>query len=48
MLNKPEAKVVYSEEGKAVGVEAKDEEGNMLTAKAKCVIGDPSYFPNKV
>lgn len=39
MLNKPDAKVVY-EDGKAVGVES---EGQV--AKAKMVIGDPSYFP---
>ena len=47
MLNKPECKVAFSD-GVAVGVEAKDEDNNMRTAKAKYVIGDPSYFPNKV
>jgi GDP dissociation inhibitor len=41
MLNKPDVKVVY-EDGKAVGVESEGE-----TAKAKMVIGDPSYFPGK-
>eukprot|EP00884_Botryococcus_braunii_P012359 jgi/Botrbrau1/21123/Bobra.0061s0018.1 len=41
MLNKPDVKVVY-EDGKAVGVES---EGQV--AKAKMVIGDPSYFPGK-
>lgn len=42
MLNKPDAKVVY-EDGKAVGVES---EGQV--AKAKMVIGDPSYFPGEI
>ncbi|KAK9805668.1 hypothetical protein WJX72_010909 [[Myrmecia] bisecta] len=42
MLNKPDAQVVY-EDGKAVGVSS---EG--VTAKCKFVVGDPSYFPNKV
>jgi Rab GDP dissociation inhibitor len=41
MLNKPDAKVVW-EDGKAVGVESDGE-----TARAKMVIGDPSYFPGK-
>ena len=48
MLNKPEAEVVYDESGVAKGVKAKDEEGKLVTAKAKYVVGDPSYFKNKV
>ncbi|KAJ3207147.1 Rab GDP dissociation inhibitor alpha [Dinochytrium kinnereticum] len=42
MLNKPIDEIVY-EDGKFVGVKS---EGEM--AKAKLVIGDPSYFPDKV
>jgi Rab GDP dissociation inhibitor len=42
MLAKPDCKVEY-EDGKAVGVTSEGE-----TAKAKLVIGDPSYFPDKV
>lgn len=42
MLSKPDAKVVY-EEGKAVGVESEGQ-----TARASFVVGDPSYFPDKV
>ncbi len=37
------AQVVYDEAGKAVGVTSEGE-----TAKAKLVVGDPSYFPDKV
>jgi Rab GDP dissociation inhibitor len=40
MLAKPDATVVYDEAGKAVGVSSEGE-----TAKAKFVVGDPSYFP---
>ncbi|KAL0040014.1 hypothetical protein WJX79_002376 [Trebouxia sp. C0005] len=42
MLAKPDVEVVY-EEGVAVGVSSEGE-----TAKAKLVVGDPSYFPDKV
>ena len=42
MLSKPDAQVAY-ENGVAVGVMADGE-----TAKAKLVVGDPSYFPDKV
>ncbi|EIE23141.1 rab GDP dissociation inhibitor protein [Coccomyxa subellipsoidea C-169] len=42
MLSKPDAQVAY-ENGVAVGVTADGE-----TAKAKLVVGDPSYFPDKV
>ena len=42
MLSKPDAAVAY-ENGVAVGVSA---EG--ATARAKMVVGDPSYFPDRV
>ena len=42
MLSKPDATVAY-EGGVAVGVSAEGE-----TARAKLVVGDPSYFPDKV
>ncbi|CAK0786781.1 Rab GDP dissociation inhibitor beta [Coccomyxa viridis] len=42
MLSKPDATVAY-EHGVAVGVTAEGE-----TARAKLVVGDPSYFPDKV
>mmetsp|Transcript_14426 Transcript_14426/g.56730 ORF Transcript_14426/g.56730 Transcript_14426/m.56730 type:complete len:438 (+) Transcript_14426:178-1491(+) len=42
MLNKPIDEIIM-EDGKAVGVKSEGE-----IAKAKFVIGDPSYFPNKV
>jgi len=42
MLNKQIDEIVY-ENGKVVGVRSENE-----TAKAKQVIGDPSYFPTKV
>jgi len=42
MLNKPIDQVVVAD-GKVVGVKSEGE-----TAKCKFVIGDPSYFPNKV
>ena len=42
MLSKPDAKVAY-EDGVAVGVNTEGE-----TARAKLVVGDPSYFPDKV
>ncbi|TQD71813.1 hypothetical protein C1H46_042646 [Malus baccata] len=43
MLNKPECKVEFNEEGKVVGVTSEGE-----TAKCKKVVCDPSYLPNKV
>ena len=44
MLNKPDIQVAYDEEtGRACGATS---EG--VTAKAKFVVGDPSYFPGKV
>jgi Rab GDP dissociation inhibitor len=42
MLNKPDVQVAY-DNGVAFGVTAEGE-----TAKAKLVVGDPSYFPGKV
>ena len=42
MLSKPDATVAY-EDGAAVGVTSEGE-----TARAKLVVGDPSYFPDKV
>jgi Rab GDP dissociation inhibitor len=42
MLNKPVEEIVY-ENGKVVGVKSEGE-----VAKCKFVVGDPSYFPNKV
>lgn len=42
MLDRPDVEVVY-DNGVAVGVKAGGE-----TAKAKLVVGDPSYFPNRV
>jgi len=42
MLNKPVEEIVY-EDGVVVGVKSEGE-----VAKCKCVIGDPSYFPDKV
>jgi len=43
MLNKPECKVEFDEEGKVCGVTSEGE-----TAKCKKVVCDPSYLPNKV
>jgi len=43
MLNKPVQKIVYNEAGLACGVTSEGE-----TAKCKFVVGDPSYFPDKV
>ena len=43
MLNKPVEEIIYGEDGKVTGVKSEGE-----TAKAKLVIGDPSYFPDKV
>mmetsp|Transcript_42382 Transcript_42382/g.51400 ORF Transcript_42382/g.51400 Transcript_42382/m.51400 type:complete len:444 (+) Transcript_42382:75-1406(+) len=43
MLSKADAKVVYDEAGTAVGVSSEGE-----TAKGKIIVGDPSYFTEKV
>ncbi|KAF5842230.1 GDP dissociation inhibitor [Dunaliella salina] len=43
MLSKPDAQVVYDDNGVAVGVSSEGE-----TAKAKMVVGSPEYFPQKV
>eukprot|EP00249_Psilotum_nudum_P015102 c25166_g1_i1 orf=378-1712(-) len=43
MLSKPECKVEFDEDGKVWGVTSDGE-----TAKAKKVVCDPSYLPNKV
>ncbi|KAJ0035937.1 hypothetical protein Pint_26484 [Pistacia integerrima] len=43
MLNKPECKVEFDNEGKVVGVTSEGE-----TAKCKKVVCDPSYLPSKV
>ncbi|KAJ8457848.1 hypothetical protein OPV22_030774 [Ensete ventricosum] len=43
MLNKPECKVEFDENGKAYGVTSEGE-----TAKCKKVVCDPSYLPGKV
>jgi Rab GDP dissociation inhibitor len=43
MLNKPVEQIVYGPDGKVVGVKSEGE-----VAKCKLVIGDPSYFPDKV
>jgi Rab GDP dissociation inhibitor len=43
MLAKNADEVIYDEEGKVSGVRSGEE-----TAKTKIVIGDPSYFPDKV
>jgi RAB protein geranylgeranyltransferase component A len=42
MLNKTDVEVVYDEAGQAIGVQS---EG--VVAKAKLVVGDPSYFKAK-
>ncbi|GMI83756.1 RAB GDP-dissociation inhibitor [Hibiscus trionum] len=43
MLNKPECKVEFDGDGKAIGVTSEGE-----TAKCHKVVCDPSYLPNKV
>lgn len=43
MLAKPDVEVVYGEDGAAVGVTSEGE-----TAKAKFIVGDPTYFREKV
>lgn len=42
MLDKPVEEIVY-EDGKVVGVKSQGE-----VARCDCVIGDPSYFHDKV
>jgi len=43
MLDKPIQQIVYGADGKVTGVQSEGE-----TVKCKFVVGDPSYFPNKV
>jgi Rab GDP dissociation inhibitor len=43
MLHKSDVKVVYDESGRAVGVTSEGE-----TAKCKFVVGDPSYFSERI
>ncbi|KAF5097809.1 hypothetical protein D0Z03_001327 [Geotrichum reessii] len=43
MLNKPVDGLVYGDDGKVIGVKSGEE-----VAKAPIVIGDPTYFPDKV
>jgi len=43
MLNKPVQEIVYGSDGKVAGVKSEGE-----VAKSKIVIGDPSYFTDKV
>jgi len=43
MLNKPVEEIVYNSEGVVCGVKSEGE-----IAKCKFVVGDPSYFPDKV
>jgi Rab GDP dissociation inhibitor len=43
MLDRPVDKIIYGDDGKVCGVESRGE-----TAKCKMVVGDPSYFPEKV
>jgi len=43
MLNKPIEQIVYDAEGVVVGVKSEGE-----VVKCKFVVGDPSYFPDKV
>ncbi|XP_042410509.1 guanosine nucleotide diphosphate dissociation inhibitor At5g09550-like [Zingiber officinale] len=43
MLNKPQCKVEFDEDGKAIGVTSEGE-----TAKCKKIVCDPSYLPDKV
>jgi Rab GDP dissociation inhibitor len=43
MLSKPVEQIVYDDNGRVVGVKSEGE-----IAKCKYVIGDPSYFPDKV
>jgi Rab GDP dissociation inhibitor len=43
MLAKPVEEIIYGADGKVTGVKSQGE-----TVKCKFVVGDPSYFPNKV
>ena len=43
MLDKPIEEIKYDENGQVCGVTSQGE-----TARTKMVIGDPSYFPDKV
>jgi len=43
MLNKPVEEIIYDSNGTVVGVKSEGE-----VAKCKFVVGDPSYFPDKV
>jgi Rab GDP dissociation inhibitor len=43
MLNKPIQEIQYGPDGRVTGVKSENE-----VAKCKFVVGDPSYFPNKV
>ena len=43
MLDKPIEEIKYDDMGQVCGVTSQGE-----TARAKIVIGDPSYFPDKV
>jgi len=43
MLNKAVQEIIFDGNGKAIGVKSEGE-----IAKCKLVVGDPSYFPNKV
>jgi Rab GDP dissociation inhibitor len=43
MLDKPIQQIVYGADGRVTGVQSEGE-----TVKCKFVVGDPSYFPNKV
>lgn len=43
MLNKPDVEVIYDENGRACGIKSEGE-----TARAKLVVGDPSYFTDRV
>ena len=48
MLNKPVKRIETDENGCFVGVTSVSESGEEETAKAKMVIGDPSYFSDRV
>lgn len=48
MLNKPVKQIVVDESGVFTGVTSVSESGEEETVKAKMVIGDPSYFMDRV
>mmetsp|Transcript_2515 Transcript_2515/g.7584 ORF Transcript_2515/g.7584 Transcript_2515/m.7584 type:complete len:459 (-) Transcript_2515:994-2370(-) len=48
MLSKPDVEVVYDAEGVVTGVKSNNEKGEPETAVTKLVVGDPSYFPDRV